>query len=290
MCTNCNNDFSRAFEQTIANRFSDFRRLLLIPDRYGQVPELFVTIEADGETLDAKLLNDGRIQMKPVVTVVRQNGVTEVTYRHATQRQQERLRAEALNHGVEVIEEHAEGRDVEVNIAGELDFLNAPEMLRTVAKIAYTALALLIGSESAGRDVFADARAFIRTGEGVSPARLFLHEEFLAACAQGPHQHSVVLVGARENRRVEAIVRLFGALCYFVTLADNYEGADFYHTLVYNAQRGQVNDILVVDLQAEFRQVEEVRTSQQTIWDNRERSGRAFLRFIAQALNAELHE
>src|SRR5437899_670536 len=67
VCANCNNGFSQAFEQTTANRFSDFRRLLLIPDRYGQMPDLFVTIEADGETLDAKLMNDGRIQMKPVV-------------------------------------------------------------------------------------------------------------------------------------------------------------------------------------------------------------------------------
>lgn len=289
-CVKCNNRLSNAFEQTLANRFADFRRLLFIPDRYGKVPELFVKVEADGETLDAKLMPDGNIQLKPVVTAVKKGGAIEVIHQHPTDRQKEELGKRAKEQGFELIEEQVPGREAEVSISGELDFIDAPEMLRTATKIAYCALALRVAVQFAMHDIFADARTYILTGDGKPHARLFLHEGFLDACAQGPHQHSVVLVGRNNRHRVDAIVRLFGALCYFVTLTERYEGTDFYNTLVYDAQRRTEGTVLVVNEQAEFLQVEEISDSKETVWSDRIRAGRSFLRFLAKALKAELHD
>ena len=87
------------------------------------------------------------------------------------------------------------------------------------------------------------------------------NEDVMAGCAQGPHQHSVVLVGRKDQHRVDAIVRLFGGLCYMVNLTESYEGADFYDTLVYDAQRGE------------------------TIWNDRVKSGEWFVKFIGEAID-----
>jgi hypothetical protein len=85
---------------------------------------------------------------------------------------------------------------------------------------------------------------------------------------------------------VDAIVRLFGALCYFVVLSDHYTGADFYNTLVYDAQRGAENQVLVVNAQAEFLQIEDVATSNQTVWNDLIASGEWFLDFLDREIQS----
>ena len=75
-------------------------------------------------------------------------------------------------------------------------------------------------------------------------------------------------------------MRLFGGLSYFVTLSEQYDGADFYDTLVYDAQRGEINGVLVGDLQSEFLQIEHVETSKATVWNDRVALGNWLVKFI----------
>jgi hypothetical protein len=289
-CVSCNNGFSKAFEQAIAKEFVDFRRLLLIPDRYGKVPELRVKVEVDGKTLDGKLLVDKTIQLKPVVTVIKQNGIVDITHEHVTERQKEELRKKAVEEGWELTEGVTEGREVGVTVSGDLKFIDSPELLRCVAKIAYTALALRMSPTFAKRDLFAGAREYISVGNGIAKARLFLNDEYMDACQQGPHQHSVIL-GARSNRHsIDAIVRLFCGIAYLVNLTDRYQGVDFFNTLVYDAQRGEENKVLFANEQAELLQLEEVDGGKATVWNDRVKSGEWFLRFLAAAMKAELKE
>ena len=49
----------------------------------------------------------------------------------------------------------------------------------------------------------------------------------LAASEQGPHLHSVVIVGCRDSGRIDATVRVFGGLCYSVNLSDQYWALTF---------------------------------------------------------------
>jgi hypothetical protein len=51
-------------------------------------------------------------------------------------------------------------------------------------------------------------------------------------------------ISAQIRASVDAIVRLFGELTYFVVLSDHYDGADFCTTLVYDASRGEENGML----------------------------------------------
>lgn len=286
-CVECNNALNKAFEEQMARRFAHFRRVIRTSDREGELPTIDVKVEVDGKELDAKLLPDGRTQLKPVFTTEVKDGVKEVIGKHLTEKQKDQMREKAKAEGRELIEETTPGAQADGSFTGDLDFLNSPEMLRTVAKVAYTALALSMGTDFAMRDTFNNVREFVRTGNGEPSAKLFLNEDFLGACFQGPHQHSVVLVGRKDKQVVTAIVRLFGGLCYFVTLATHYEGADFYNTLVYDAQHGEIDKVLVVHEQAEFLQMDEVSGSKKTIWSDQEKSGTWFLKFLDAAITGK---
>ena len=168
-----------------------------------------------------------------------------------------------------------------------MEFIGSPESLRSAAKIAYTGLVLCAG-EIAIRDMFDEVRLYVRTGTGKPTARLFFNENLVNAVAQGPHQHSIVIAGRRDKNGVDAIVRLFGGLSYFVSLSERYEGADFSNTLVYDAQRGEKNDVLYTDFGAEFSQIEQVATSAGTVWNDVTVAGERFIRFLDQAIQTKL--
>ena len=73
-----------------------------------------------------------------------------------------------------------------------------------------------------------------------------------------------------------------------MNLAEKYEGADFYKTLLYDAQNGEEKQVLVVNEQSEFFQVDHVMTSKDTIWNDRVRAGEFFLNFLDHAIQANL--
>src|SRR6202521_665518 len=186
-CTECNGGFSREFEQTIAGRLVDFRRILVIPDRRGNLPELAVKVKVDGKQLDGKLLRSGDIQLAPVFTKNIQDGITEIIGEHVTEWQKAKFRGQAKEKGMELVEHTTPGREAEVSISGHLEFIDSAEMLRTITKIAYMTLAFRMGIPLAMRDVFNDCRNYIKAG-GTPKVRLFLNERFFEACAPNLHQ------------------------------------------------------------------------------------------------------
>jgi hypothetical protein len=286
-CAECNNGFSK-FEQPLSKELTPLRFLLRIPDRRGDVPEVKVKATIGGVEKDAKVLPDGKVQLKPVVTVkTLENGTTEILYQHMTDAQREKTRAEAKQKGFELIESRSDDAvEADISVAGNLEIVGATQGLRSAAKIAYTGLAYRMGCGFAMGESFNEVRGYIRTGEGNPSARAFVNEHFLDACPQGPHQHSIVIAGRHDKARVDAIVRLFGALCYFVVLSDHYQGADFFDTLVLDAHRGEINQVLVANEQNEFLATEDVATSKETIWDNRIAAGEYFVRFLEKAIQS----
>jgi hypothetical protein len=87
---------------------------------------------------------------------------------------------------------------------------------------------------------------------------------------------------------VDAIVRLFGELTYFVALSDHYGGADFCTTLVYDAYRGEENGMLFAHEQAEILQMEDVATRKDTVWGDLESFGKNFCAFMERAIEGKL--
>ena len=290
-CVNNKRSLSKEFEQPFAAEFTPLRNILVIPDRRGNVPNVAVKAEVDGRELDAKVLGDGTVQLPPVVKVVRgeDGAVREILYEHLTDRMKDQVRRNAAEKGDELIEsEPRPEQRVEVSMAGTLKLIGEPEGLRSAAKVAYIGFALRLKPDFAIRNTSDAVRAYIRTGEGAPCARLFLDEEYLANCAQGPHQHSIVMVGRKNKRRIDAIVRLFGGLSYLVILSEQYDGADFYNTLVYDAQRGEINGVLVGNLESEFLQIEHVESSKVTIWDDRVASGKWLVKFIQGEIEVKM--
>jgi hypothetical protein len=89
---------------------------------------------------------------------------------------------------------------------------------------------------------------------------------------------------------VDAIVRLFGGLCYFVVLSTKYNGADFCDTLVFDAYRGRRDGILLAHPIAELLQTEGVLNSPSTIWENLPEAGARFVKFLDEAITAKQKE
>jgi len=288
-CAGCNNGLSK-IEQALAKELTPIRLLLQIPDRYGNVPHTDATIKTEKKVYEGRVKGDGTVQPKPIITEEKgAGGAREFVHRFATERQKEKLRQLAQEKGQELIEMGpGEPVTAEVHIGGDLMTIGSTEGLRTAAKIAYVGLAYMAGTKVAAGDPFSEVRAYIGEGKGTGISRLFINERFLSSCQQGPHQHSIIIAARRDKHRADAIVRLFGGLCYFVVLSDRYDGADFNHTLVYDAHRGEINGLLLAHEQAEFLQTEDVRTSKDTVWENLEASGRAFCKFLEQAIEAKL--
>lgn len=283
-CAACNNGISKKFEQHIAGRLLHFRRLLSLKDRRGGIPVVEIAIKLEDEERRASLLPDGSTVLRPRVTEVIHDGVAETTYENLPEADKENLRKKAKEKGWQLIEEPTPGGEIEASMSGQLDFLTSDEMLRFVAKIAYTAMALRMGITVAQFDSFDQIRECIDTGGGGPQVRLFLNEAFLASSAQGFHQHSVVLAGRNDTRRVDAVVRIFGGLSYMVSLTDRYEGADFFDTLVYDSQRGEINPVLATHIQSEILQIEALQADKNTIWSDPVRAGEWFVNFIAQEI------
>jgi hypothetical protein len=280
-CDDCNHGNSK-FEQALAVELTPMRMLLQIPDRYGKVPYTTATIITPDKTYDGRVKGDGNVIVKPLVTEEKnEKGEREFVHRFLTDRQKEKLRAQAEEKGQQLIETGpGEPVKAEVHIGGDLMVIGSPQGLRTVAKIAYVGLARLVGVKVAAGEAFREVRQYIHEGKPEGVARIFTNKPYLEACQQGPHQHSIAIAARRDKHRVDAIVRLFGELTYFVVLSDHYDGADFCNTLVYDAYRGEENGMLFAHEQAELLQTEDVANSKDTKWDDLEGFGRNFCAFI----------
>ena len=280
-CDSCNHGNSK-FEQALAVELTPIRMLLQISDRYGKVPHTTATIVTPEKTYDGRVKGDGSVICKPLVTEEKnEKGEREFVHRFLTDSQKEKLRAQAEEKGQHLIE-MGPGDPVtaEIHIGGDLVVIGSPEGLQTAAKIAYVGLARLVGVKVAAGDAFREVRQYILEGKPEGVARTFTNKRYLEACQQGPHQHSISIAARRDKQRVDAIVRLFGELSYFVVLSDHYDGADFCHTLVYDAYRGEENGMLFAHEQAELLQTEDVATSKDTKWNDLEGFGRNFCAFI----------
>jgi len=282
VCAKCNHGFSK-FEQPLAEELAPVRFLLKIKDRRGNIPEVDATAKTPTTEYEARLSENGRLRMKPIVTEIRaEGGKREFLYRYPSEQQKERLRKEAKEKGRELIEESGgEPERAEIHFGGNLEMIGAAEGLRTTAKIAYMGLTRKIGKMVTG-EAFAAVRNYINTGAGEPCSRLFVNHGYLEAVQTGPHQHSIALSGRNDKSQVAAIVRLFSHLCYFVVLSDNYQGADFCDTLVYDAYRGQIDGILLAHPTAEMLQIEDVGGNPKTIWSDVGQTGTEFCKFLDQ--------
>ena len=187
-CVGCNNTLNKAFEEKMARRLAHFRRILGTTDREGNLPVVDTKLEVDRKQLDGKLLPDGSVRLKPLPSrKMMKDGVEETVFEHVNEKQKEDLRRHAKEKGWELIEETTPVKDVQGSISGDLVFIDSPEMLRTVAKTAYTALSLRMGSDFAMRNEFNPVRDYVMTGNGTPSAKLCLNEDVMAGCAQGPH-------------------------------------------------------------------------------------------------------
>jgi len=288
VCAECNHGFSK-FEQPLAQELTPLRLLLKIPDRRGKIRDTFATAKTATNEYQAKVKADGTVHLKPVVTkTVTPEGKKEYLHQFLTPKAKEKLAQEAKEKGYEFVEtEPGEPIEAEIHVGGELEEIGSLNGLRVTAKIAFVGMAYKTGPKFASGEAFTDIRKFVLDGAGQGLSRQFVNTGYMAAVQQGPHQHSLTLAARKDKARVDAIVRLFGGLCYFVVLSSSYVGPDFCETIVFDAHRGQRDGILLSSPIAELLQTEDVLTNPATVWDDVVASGTQFCSFLEAAIAAK---
>jgi hypothetical protein len=282
VCEDDNNAFSGKFEGKLFRELAPIRLMLQIPDRDDDIPSSEVTIRV-GEKEYKGRLNDGKVELNPIVEKVRQpDGSIELTGKYLTDAIKENWAKLVATGKWEALDAPVDegGEEGEVHLGGELEVCSALEGLRNAAKIAFLGLVRYIGPKPVLRQEFNAIRDFIVSGQPHGLVHLFVLEQFLNFVGQGPHQHSVILAARNNENRIDAIVRIFGGMCYFVNLSSNYAGPDFYNTFVYDAARGEENGVLQTKFDAEFLQIGDVLHNRETIWDDRVQWGQRFVRYL----------
>jgi hypothetical protein len=287
-CAECNHGFSK-FEQPVALELAPLRFLFQIPDRRGNLPSVDATVNTAKKAYDAKLEGGGKLRLIPEITQnMMEDGKREITYRFLSDEAKGSLAQKAKARGHELVElGPGEPEEAEVHFGGDIHLVGCAEGLRMAAKIAYVGLARYCGMALATSEQLSDVRRYVLEGTGTPVARLFLNERYMQAVQQGPHQHSLTLAGRNDKKRVDAIVRLFGGLCYFVQLSTNYLGADFSTTVVLDAYRGEQDGILLEHPYAEILQIEDVSTNPATSWDDLYACGLSFVGYLEREIEGK---
>jgi hypothetical protein len=98
-----------------------------------------VKAAVNGNDLDARVLGDGTVQLKPSFRLIRgEDGcVKGIVYEHLPPRKTDEVRCEAAEKGFEFIEsETRAGQKAEVSMSGTLKLIGEPEGFRLATKIA----------------------------------------------------------------------------------------------------------------------------------------------------------
>jgi HNH endonuclease len=289
VCQDDNNSFAAQFETELFRELVPLRLLLQIPDRDGKIPTSNVVVKIDGKDYKGRI-KDGTVQMAPIIQKhVMPDGVLELSAKFLTDAMKadwDKRVADGKWIPVAGVSEKQGPEEGEVHLGGELEVCSSSQGLRNAAKISFLGLVRQIGPKMVLVEGFNPIRRFIMSGEGNGLVRLFVLEPFLDMVQLGPHQHSLILAARNSERRIDAIVRIFGGMCYFVNLSSAYAGADFFLTFAYDACRGEENGALQTQFFAEFLQVGDILTNPETVWDDRALWGQRFIIYLEAELQA----
>jgi hypothetical protein len=282
----CNGGFSKA-EKLMADELRPIRNFLQVPDRRGDIPPAEATFKVGDEEYKGRVLGDGTLQPKPVVsTIVTETGGREIRYKFLTPALKAQLQQLVASGKGEFIQtpNANEPLRAEIGVGGEILHVGTNAGTLVAAKIAYVGLAAVAGTKTVAGVAFDDIRARLLIGDVGNASRIFVNRKYFESVQQGPHQHSLTLSACHDRMRVDAIVRLFGQMSYFVVLSDCYEGADFFKTVIYDASRGEANGMIVNLLDIEAAQTQHVFEGTDTQWDDLFGWGTQFAEYLKNAI------
>lgn len=280
VCSAHNNTFSRSFEQEVARQLVELRNLLDIPNRRGEVPPAPARYDIDGFEAPGRRHADGRPEVHYVPPIPLDDEGRLLRYHTFTPEAAARLQAEVALAG-DVLEA---GTTVEREIQGTMRtnfaFVASEGAKRNVAKIALNALALSDRLDVAASDRFAPLRNYILEGDRCRPVRLFLNQDLLNRWPFTARHHVVLLAADSERTAVNAIIVLFGALFYFVTLGQDYHGVD--RRFIYGFDSADGNESHSFAQEDSIAIIRDV-LSGPTVWDNVPESVRWLIHYVQQA-------
>ena len=282
-CCSCNCKFSKDFEQEINRCFVPIRNMLSIPDRRGKIPEVDAEARVEGQVAPAKILAGGKVHIRPMkLTIENSSGEKQVIYRAFSREDEKNLLANLEAKGKSVEPEPLPGIEKPAEFEWKYGCLISSAAFRTVAKIAFVGFAYHFGSRLTYSEAFNCIRKFIADGSQESPAvRLFHNEVFRTGTQSNPFLHALLFAADGKEKKVWAIVILFGKLTYLVKLSDCWNGPDLNKTLGVDARYGTECVALAKSIDNEFKAVSLVLNGK-TVWNDADVSAHALMDTLLQ--------
>lgn len=238
VCKTCNNFFGHKLETALSSQFSSITSILNIKRQRKRNPTIELKTHPKN---DAYLIMPGGIANRKVK--IRKVGEKRYIFHFRTNEEYENLKQKA-GKGKELVSEEkiSEGKIGEIHSFETLKFLFTTgdgTSYRAIAKIAVCFYLHYDGNPELIQHV-SGYIAGTYAGNIVFP----FHPDFYISDipSEVNLQHTIVIQGSIEMKRLWAYVELFGSFSYAVILNSNYKGPEYFRSYAINVANGNQID------------------------------------------------
>ncbi len=234
VCKRCNDVFGHDFEGPFVNALVLFRNFFRVPNREGDVPDLDLTGQLDGDAkrFPVKITGDGRVLIPPQsVRDEKTTSTREKEYRTFTDKQASVIEQNLRTKHNDVMWrrlENTEGIQI-INVRLEFDgaMLCSPEANRTVAKYALNLLAYRYGLPFV-TDKFRALKDFVLGKASDQTMGILWNPTVLKSLPFAAPKHLFIIYADGAAHRVTVFIWLFSLFPYAVVIEEPAVSVDSY--------------------------------------------------------------
>src|ERR1039458_7085957 len=251
VCKRCNDVFGHDLEGPFVNALVLFRNFFRVPNREGDVPDLYVTGQVDGDAkrFPVKITGDGRVLIPPQsVRDEKTTATREKEYRTFTDKQASVIEQNLRTKHNDLMWrrlENTEGIQI-INVRLEFDgaILCSPEANRTIAKYALNLLAYRYGLPFV-TDKFRALKDFVLGKASDQTVGILWNPTVLKSLPFAAPKHLFIIYADGAAHRVTVFIWLFSLFPYAVVVEEPAVSVDSYWSTAIDPYDGTFTPLFV---------------------------------------------
>jgi hypothetical protein len=251
VCKRCNDVFGHDLEGPFVNALALFRNFFRVPNREGDVPDLDVSGQLDGDArrFPVKITGDGRVLIPPQPIRDDKTSVTrEKEFRVFTKKEELVIEKNLRSKHSDLIWRQLEQQDGIQNIDVSLEFdgamLCGPEANRTIAKYALNLLAYRYGlAFVTGK--FRALKDFVLGRVSEQRVGVLWNPTFLNSLPFAVPKHLLIIYVDAAAHRVTVFIWLFSLFPYAVVVEEPAISVDSFWSAGINPYEGTFTPLFV---------------------------------------------
>jgi len=251
VCKKCNDVFGHDLEGPFVNALVLFRNFFRVPNREGDVPDLDVTGQLDGDAkhFPVKITGDGRALIPPhSVRDDKTTAACEKEYRTFTEKQASVIEQNLRTKHSDLIWRRLEDTDgiqiINVRLEFDAAMLCSPEANRTIAKYALNLLAYRYGLPFV-TDKFRATKDFVLGKASDQTVGVFWNPTVLKSLRFAAPKHLFIIYADGAAHRVTVFIWLFSLFPYAVVIEEPAVSVNFYWSAAIDPYNGTFTPLFV---------------------------------------------